>query len=52
MVEGVVGRADEWAGFHVLEAHLLAEVFVFGKLIGVDETDYGKMIFRGLQVLA
>ena len=40
MVEGVVGGADKGTGFHVLEAHFFAEVFIFGEFVGMDQADY------------
>lgn len=52
LVEGVVGGTDQWARFNVLESHLFAEVFVFGKFVGMNEANYGQMIFCWLQILA
>ena len=28
LIESVVGRADQWAGFDVFEAHLFAQNFI------------------------
>ena len=52
LLEGVVGRADERAGFDVFEAHRLAGDLICAELVGMDVTDDWKMITRGLQVLA
>jgi hypothetical protein len=51
LLEGVVGGADQRAGFHMLEAHGFAEDFEFGELVGVNVAHDGQMIFGGLQVL-
>src|SRR5262245_8122292 len=52
LVEGVVRRADERAGFDVLETDLLAENFEFGKLVGMDVANDWQMVTRRLEVLA
>ena len=52
MVEGVVGRANERARFNMLETHLLAQNFKFGKFIRVDVANYREMFARRLKVLA
>jgi hypothetical protein len=52
LFEGVVGGANQGAGFDVLEAHFFAEVFEFGELVGMQEAVDGKMFRRRLQVLA
>jgi Periplasmic binding protein len=52
LIEGVVGRADQRAGLHVLEAHLFAQPLELGELVRVNEPDDREMIARRLQVLA
>ncbi len=39
LVEGVVGGANQGAGFHVPETHLFTCAFEFGELVRVDEAD-------------
>ena len=52
LIEGVVGRADQRAGLHVLEAHLFPQALEPGELVRVNEPDDREMIARRLQVLA
>ena len=52
LIEGVVGRADQRAGLHVLKAHLFAQPLELGELVRVNEPDDREMIARRLQVLA
>src|SRR5467141_1977501 len=51
LVEGVVGRANEGAGFDVLEAHGFTKNFVFGKFVGMSVSGDRQMLQRGLQIL-
>lgn len=52
LLEGVIGRADERAGFDVFEAHGFAADLEFGELAGMNVADDGQMIARGLEILA
>ena len=52
LFEGVVGGADERAGFYVLEAHGFACALEFGEFVGVDEALDWQVLGRGLQILA
>src|SRR6266481_7028237 len=52
LVESVVGRADQGAGFDVLEAHGFAQDLELGKFIGVDVAHDREMFSRGLEILS
>jgi hypothetical protein len=36
LLEGVVGRANQWSRFDVFEAHLLAKALEFSEFVRVD----------------
>lgn len=48
LVERVIGGPDQRTRFHVLEAHLFADMLEFCEFVGVYKTNYGKMLTRGL----
>lgn len=52
LFEGVIGRADERAGFDVLETHLFAEALVLREFIRMNEAHDRQMLARGLEILA
>lgn len=52
MIKRVVGRANEWAGLDVFEAHPVPKELIFGELVWVHKTDYWKMFASRLQILA
>ena len=41
LLEGMVGGADEGAGFDVFEAHGFAQDFELGEFVGVNVADDG-----------
>src|SRR5262249_48263677 len=52
LVESVIRRTHERAGFDVLEAHLFTGHLVFAKFVGMNVADDWQMFARRLQVLA
>src|SRR6266850_5766246 len=51
LIKSVVGKANERAGFDVLEAHGFTEDLIFGKFVGMNVSHDREMLSRGLQIL-